>query len=305
MLKQKIRNWLKFLIKEESQEVLKEVRRLGGQMTDATLAEKSSPINQMAQRNLVATWKQSLAAGVNLPFCEVGFRNYSQFEEDGLLLYLLTAIGSPNRTFVDIGGADGINSNCANLALNHGWTGLFIDGDEQGIERGKSYYSRHSGTWAYSPDFVCAMIGRENINELIESAGFSGEVDLLSIDIDGNDYWVWDALDCITPRVVIIETHVEFGMNSIVVPYDPDYVYPGKHPQYHGASPVAMAKLARKKGYRLVGANNYGFNTIYVRDGIATDLFPEVPVESILQHPRNAERAKLFQEIKDWNYDTV
>jgi hypothetical protein len=66
-----------------------------------------------------------------------------------------------------------------------------------------------------------------------------------------------------------------------------------------------MAKLARKKGYRLVGANNYGFNTIYLRDDIANNLFPEVPVESILGHPRNAERAKLFEEIKEWDYETV
>jgi hypothetical protein len=70
-----------------------------------------------------------------------------------------------------------------------------------------------------------------------------------------------------TPKVVIIETHIEFGMNDIVVPYDKDYVYPERHPDYHGASPVAMQKLARRKGYRLVGANRYGFNTIYVREG--------------------------------------
>jgi len=132
--------------------------------------------------------------------------------------------------------------------------------------------------------------------------GLRGGVDLMSIDIDGNDYWIWDALTVVEPSVLIIETHIEFGMNSIVVPYGKDYMYPGKHPDYHGASPVAMEKLARKKGYRLVGANNYGFNTIYIKNGIGEDILPLVSVESILQHPRNIERQKRFEPIKDWVY---
>lgn len=86
------------------------------------------------------------------------------------------------------------------------------------------------------------------------------------------------------------------------MPYDKHYVYPGKHPDYHGASPVAMAKLANKKGYRLIGANDYGFNTIYARKGLAEDLLPEVSIDAILTHPRNAERAALFEPIKDWEY---
>ena len=91
----------------------------------------------------------------------------------------------------------------------------------------------------------------------------------MSIDIDGNDYWVWDAISVTSAKAVIIETHTEFGLKNIVVPYDKDYVYPGRHPDYHGASPVAMEKLARRKGYRLIGANRLGFNTIYLREGLA------------------------------------
>ena len=84
------------------------------------------------------------------------------------------------------------------------------------------------------------------MNQLIEGAVFKGEDGLLCMDSDGNDYWVWDAIEVIEPRVVIIETHNEFGMNNIVVPYDAEYFYPGKHPVYHGASPVAMTKLANR-----------------------------------------------------------
>lgn len=251
-------------------------------------------------------YQYAISQGYRYPLPDTGFRVYSQFEEDGILLYIFAAIGVENKTFIDIGSGDGINSNCANFAVNFGWNGLFIDGNPANITRGKEYYMSNPDTWAYPPAFVQSFIQRENINQLICNNGFGGKtIDLMSIDIDGNDYWIWDALTDVEPRVVIIETHIEFGMNSIVVPYDKDYHYPGKHPDYHGASPVAMEKLARKKGYRLVGAINYGFNTIYVKDGIAEEILPAVSVESILNHPRNKERQKLFEPIKDWEYDHV
>jgi hypothetical protein len=212
-------------------------------------------------------------------------------------------IGPRTRLFVDIGAGTGINSNCANLAIHHGWHGLFIDGNAENIERGKRFYSSHPSTSLYPPVFVSAMVKRDTINSIIEAAGFHGEVDLVSIDIDGNDYWIWDALEAVSPRLVIIETHVEFGLNNVVVPYDPDYVYPpGAHPQYFGASVTAMADLAERRGYRLVGSNRFGFNTIWLRHTEAVELIPTLPVERLLQHPRNAERAKLFDPIRDWPY---
>jgi len=188
------------------------------------------------------------------------------------------------------------------LAINFGWFGLFIDGNKKRIRQGQFYYKKHRDTWAYPPRFVNALVQRENINQLIEEHGIIGEIDLLSIDIDGNDYWIWDALTIIQPRVVIIETHVEFGKQSIVVPYDKNYSFPGKHPVYHGASPVAMEKLAKKKGYRLVGANIYGFNTIYVKDGIGEVELPEVSVESTQTHPNACESTSRFEEVKDYDY---
>jgi len=103
----------------------------------------------------------------------------------------------------------------------------------------------------------------------------------------------------------MIETHIEFAYNNIVVPYNPDYAYPGKHPDYFGASPVAMINLAKRKGYRLVGSNRYGFNTIYIREDEGVGLLPTLTCEQILAHPRNEERFKLFEPIKDWDYVQV
>lgn len=268
-------------------------------------ASRTSPATKIGQRQLYHYYSDLRERGVILPLRETGFRCFSQFEEDGKLLFIFATLGISSGTFLDVGAADGVRSNCANLALNFGWRGVFIDGNGDNIRRGRDFYDRHADTWAYPPEFIHAMVTRENINELVRQSKLPTEIDLLSIDIDGNDYWVWESLDQVTPKVVVIETHVEFGMNSIVVPYDKDYSYPGKHPDYHGASPTAMAKLAARKGYRLVGANEYGFNTIYVRRGLAERLLPEVSVESIMTHPRNRERETRFEDIENWDYIEV
>jgi hypothetical protein len=262
---------------------------------------RTSPATKVAQLQLWHYYRSQIEAGRAPNLCDTGFRCFSQVDEDGLILFLIAALGISQGVFLDIGAADGINSNCANLALNFGWRGTFIDGSEADIARGRAYYERHPDTWLYPPTFIHCMVNRENINQTLIEASVPPEVDLMSIDIDGNDYWIWEAITATSPKVVIIETHVEFGFNNIVVPYDKDHVYPGLHPDYFGASPVAMERLARRKGYRLVGANRLGFNTIYIRDGLAP-MLPAVSVESILAHPRNKERAALFEPIKDWKY---
>lgn len=261
-----------------------------------------SPSVQIGQRQLYHHYKALSEEKKALPLSETGFRVFSQFEEDGMLLYIFSVLGMTSKTFVEIGCDDGVNSNSANLYFNFGWNGLFLDGNKKSVKRGIKFFKKYPHNWFYAPKFICDMVTRENVNALIASSGISGEIGLLSIDIDGNDYWVWDAIDVIDPQVVIIETHIEFGMHNIVVPYDPNYCYPGKHPIYNGASPVAMQKLGAKKGYRLVGANAYGANFIFVKNGLAEDVLPEVAVASVLTHPIAQEATKKFEPIKDWDY---
>jgi hypothetical protein len=266
------------------------------------IRNRFQPSTQISQRQLFHYYQDSLRKDEVPSLSDTGFRVFSQFEEDGKLLFIFSIIGMDNKTFVEIGSDDGVNSNSANLYFNFGWTGLFIDGNPKSIKRGIKFFGKYPHPWFYKPKFVCAKVTRENINELIKNAGIEGEIGLLSIDIDGNDYWIWEAIDVISPKVVIIETHNEFGMNNIVVPYDANYSYPGKHPVYHGASPVAMNNLARRKGYRLAGANELGFNFIFVKNGFADKHIPEVSVESVLIHPSVTEGYKKFEEIKDWEY---
>ncbi len=261
-----------------------------------------NPSVQIKQRQLFLEYQQNIKSNSLPKISDTGFRVFSQFEEDGKLLFIFSVIGMTNKTFIEIGADDGINSNSANLYFNFGWHGLFIDGNKRSIERGKRFYAKYPHPYFYKPKFICDLVKRENINEIIKKGGYEGEIGLLSIDIDGNDYWVWDAISAVEAQVVIIETHNEFGMENIVVPYDPNYFYPGKHPIYHGASPIAMTNLAKKKGYRLVGANDLGFNFIFVKNGLADDLIPEVTVESVLQHRSVKEDHEKFLPIKDWEY---
>ena len=267
-----------------------EINCLKKNIIEETRLQNGVRINSVAQKQLFHFYKSVLEQGQKIDLSTTGFRNYSQFEEDGLLLFILAAIGIKSRVFVDIGSANGINSNCANLALNFGYHGLFIDGDADLINEGINYYKTHPDTWLYPPNFECAKVTRENIDSLIKANGISGEIDLLSIDIDGNDYWIWDALELIDPRIVIIETHIELGDKTIVVPYEENFCKSRKKPHYFGASAPAMVKLAKSKGYRLVGANSFGFNLIFVKGNEGIEYLPEIGTESVLKHPRHLKR---------------
>ena len=223
-----------------------------------------------------------------LSFDEIEFRNQSQNGEDGILWYIFSLIGTVNKRCVEICAGDGIQNNTANLLINHGWTGLLLDGIEENVKRGKEFYNSHPDTFAYPPKFVHAWITAENINDLIASNGFSGEIDLLSLDIDGVDYWIWKAIEAINPRVVVMEIQAVWGCEaSVTVPYRPDFKaeFINGFGIYCGASLPAFVKLGKEKGYRLVGCQRYAFNAFFIRDDVGRDQFPEIAAEKCFSHP--------------------
>jgi hypothetical protein len=266
------------------------------------MAERTSSATKIGLVHLSDHYRALVRNGAPLPrIQDTGFRIFSQFDEDGILLFLLAVVGRGPGIFVDIGAGDGVTaSNCANLALNLGFYGVMIDANAKKVEGAQQFYARHPDTSQYPPRSRCAMVTRANVNSLILDAGIQGEIDVLSIDIDGNDYWVWEAIDCIQPRIVVVEVHVEFGNRSIVVPYDDNFRWQSaRSPYYAGASATAMTKLAAGLGYRLVGGNRYGFNAFYLRNDLGIDAIPTMHVEELLSHPRTAEREMLFEGIKD------
>ena len=245
---------------------------------------------QINQVQLRLQYQSLVRQGCDLPsFADVEFKCFSQNGEDGILLYLFSLIGADYRTAVEICAGDGIECNAANLIVNHGWQGLLFDADREQVARGAAFYAACRTTWVSPPTFVQAWITAENVNTLVGSHGPPGPVDLLSLDIDGNDYWVWNALDCIQPRVVVLEFNGSCGPDrSIAMSYDPDYRLDLATPPYRcGASLAAFAKLGRVKGYRLVGVQSFGFNAFFVREGIGEDVLPEVsPGECYQRTPR-------------------
>ena len=242
----------------------------------------------------------------NLPTLnEVGFRCHSQFEEDGILLYLFAILGTTNRKCVEICAGNGKECNTANLILNHGWWGYLFDGNEANVSTGKKFFQQSRDTWLHPPQFCHAWINAENINDVILGSGVEGDVDLLSLDIDGMDYWVWKAIDCIKPRIVVCEVQNVIDPNhALTIPYDPNFKI--SIPDYHSASLAAMTKLANQKGYRLVGTNKYGFNAFYVLNGLGEAYIPTIDPTQCQQDPYSLKaRAERWPKVKDQNWMEV
>lgn len=254
------------------------------------LSDKTSAATKAALMTLYRGYRDAVRRGEPLPPArDTGLRVFSETDEDGVLLFLLGAVGMETRTFVDVGGGDGLfASNVANLAFNFGYHGLIIDADAARIARGERLYRRHPDTRVHPPRFVRAFVTRETIDGLITEAGLAGEIDVLSIDIDGNDVWIWEAITAVRPRIVIVETHVEYGEANVAVPYDPEFAW--EDARFVGASPTAVVRLGERRGYRLVGSNRFGYNAFFLREDLGEDVVPTLAVSDLLAHPRTRAR---------------
>ena len=151
-----------------------------------------------------------------------------------------------------------------------GWRGLWIDGNDANA----ASINRQFASFVQSGKltFLHRFINRDSINEIIEKGKLSGEIDLLSIDIDGNDYWVWEALSQVQPRVVVVEYNAVFRPPiAVVADYNENFVWEGT--SYYGASLKALESLASQKGYDLVGCSLSGINAFFVGRDLVVDKF--------------------------------
>jgi hypothetical protein len=255
------------------------------------LRNSADETEQLIQVLLRQQYRDHADRGGHMPdFAEVEFRCHSQNGEDGILLYIFSLIGATNRKALEICAGDGTQCNAANLVLNHGFSGLLFDGNPKLIERGRAFYTAHPNTCIRPPQLVAAWITAETINDQVAMHGFGGDIDLLSLDIDGNDYWIWKALTVVRPRVVVLEFNASCGPEvAATMSYKPDYRLDYSVMPYRcGASLAAFIKLGRAKGYRLVGIERLGFNAFFVHEGIGTDLLPEVTAAQ--QYARHGSR---------------
>ena len=249
--------------------------------------------SQIFQRQLYFYYQFLKNQKLPLPiFQDTGFRVYSQNDEDGLLLYIFSLIGTTNKVLVDIAFGSPYGANTTNLLCNWGWTGLLIE--NSGIENSKKFFETDPDTFVFPPKIKSAWVTVENINDLLKENEITGEIDFLSLDVDGVDYWLWKGLEIIQPRVVVLEYVNFWGPDkAVTVPYKPDFNCLDIHPDFLGASLLAFVKLGKEKGYRLIGCNKYGFNAFFVRDDIGIDVFPEISPDDCLKHPQALDKNRL------------
>ena len=245
----------------------------------------------------------------NTDFRKVGFKVFSQFDEDGIIQYLINKLPIKNKTFIEFGVENYEESNTRFLLLNNHWQGMVLDARESDIH----YIQQDKIYWQYDLQARCTWITRDNINGLLRDSGFAEDVGLLSIDIDGNDYWIWEAIESVRPFILVIEYNSLFGLQPIAVPYKEGFQRTEAHYSnlYYGASLGALEYLARKKGYMLLGSNVLGHNAFFVRADVAGEFggleLREAYVASKfresrdnagrLTYVRGSDRIKLIQDM--------
>jgi hypothetical protein len=196
------------------------------------------------------------------------FRVFSQWGEDGIIQWIISKIPGIISTFIEFGVEDYQESNTRFLLINNNWRGLIIDGSQDNMNKVRS----SNLYWQRDLTAIDAFIHKGNINEIFINNNFIGDIGILSIDMDGNDYWIWNVIDSVTPQVVICEYNSVFGAEqAVVIPYQTDFVRNKAHYSnlYYGASLSALQNLAAQKGYSLIGSNSVGNNAFFVRDEYA------------------------------------
>lgn len=206
---------------------------------------------------------------------DVEFRVYSQFGDDGIIQWLIHQMPSIPRRFVEFGVEDYTEATTRFLMVNNAWAGLVIDGSSANIRRLKS----RPWYWRHDLRAKACFLTRENVDRVVSEWANGRPVGLLHIDVDGNDYWLWEAIHSIHPEIAIVEFNALFGPErEISIPYRADFSRLRSHysGQYSGASIAALAHLGKLKGYALIGTNAAGNNAYFVRSDMLTSTIHEV-----------------------------
>ena len=196
---------------------------------------------------------------------DLEFKVFSQFGDDGIIQYLTHNLDLRHKTFVEFGVEDYLESNTRFLLQKDNWSGFVMDGSDQCIDR----LTRAHFYWKHDLIAKTAFVTKDNIGQLLSDAvaPWTG-LDLLHIDIDGNDFWIWKQID-LNPSIVIVEYNSVFGTDrAITIPYAADFYRTKAHFSnlYWGSSLKALYILAREKGYQFIGCNGAGNNAYFVRN---------------------------------------
>lgn len=225
------------------------------------------------------------------------FSVFSQWGDDGIIDFLSQYLDFEHQTFLEFGVENYEEANTRFLLMHRNWRGFVIDGSENNITAIKN----SDLYWKHELSAVASFITKENINQLIENNGFAQKIDLLHIDIDGNDYHIWEAIHAISPTLVIVEYNSIFGSDKpYTIPYNPNFERSKAHYSYLycGASLLSLCDLASEKGYVFIGCNSAGNNAYFVKKGkeknLTTYTCEEAFVQSKFRESRNEQGVLNF-----------
>lgn len=247
-----------FIKRKKIEASLRSINENNLAMKQGDEVQRTLQANILARQNMVNT--QAILKNIQLS----EFKVYSQWKDDGIIQFLVDYLDIPAKTFIEFGVQDYTEANTRFLLMNNNWSGLIMDGSEANMKK----VQQEDMYWRYNLKAVHAFVTAENINDLITRNGFSGELGLLHIDIDGNDYWVWKAIDVVSPAIVIMEYNAVFGNDKPwTVPYKADFYRTDAHYSnlYFGSSLLSLCDLAEEKGYAFIGCNSNGNNAYFVR----------------------------------------
>lgn len=192
------------------------------------------------------------------------FSGFSQNGEDGILSVLRDQLKDRNQCFLEIGAADGIDNNSAWLVLTAKYNGVMIDGNPRLIARARRIVANYSVGAKCQHMFVTAGSG-----PALKSLTLHNDPDVLSLDIDGNDYYVAKAiLDVgLRPKIFVVEYNSVFGpKRSVTIPYRDNFVFGDAHRSqlFYGVSISGWHKCFADHGYRFVTVDRNGVNAFFV-----------------------------------------
>ena len=223
---------------------------------------------------------------------DIEFKIFSQFGDDGIIQFLIDKleIDYEYQNFIEFGVEDYSEANTKFLLLNNNWSGLILDSSNENIENIK----KNNFFWKFDLEAIECFIKKENINSIITNSNiYKKKIGILSIDIDGNDYWVWKEINVIDPLIVIVEYNSSFGFEKKVsIPYNQSFERSKAHHSnlYWGASIEALKFLAAQKGYNFLTTNSAGNNAYFIKK----NLFDKIK----LNIKKNTYQSK-FRESRD------
>ena len=270
---------------------------------------------------MILTAQQQIKANINLSgitsLADVEFKVFSQWGDDGIIQFLINKLNISKKEFVEFGVENYRESNTRFLLINNNWRGLVFDASDKNINT----IQEDEIYWRFDLTAASEFITTENINTLLSKNGFTGNIGLLHIDIDGNDYWIWKAITAVDPDIVIMEYNGLWGKDkAVTIPYKSDFNTATAHFShvYFGSSLKAQCILAKQKGYFFAGCNSAGVNAYFINNKFKEKI-PEVSIEKGFVMPtgrqtRNKEgkldflsstkAAKLLKGLQIYNVES-